>query len=328
MRRVAVIGAGLSGIVLANELAQHANVTVFEKARGLGGRMSTRRAEPYTFDHGAQYFTARTKAFQEYLRPLIEKGDVAIWTPRHVGLDAASGLAKKDVVDETVRFVGVPGMNSVVKSLAKSCEARVSTRIEQLRSVPSGWELYDDAGDCLGEFGWVVTSTPPAQAAVLLPKTFRYFERCEATDIKPCFVLMLGLEQPLALDFDCASVQNSDVSWLAVNSSKPNRPERFSLLVHASKEYSIRHIDDEAEAVLMHLKNVVGSLLGHDMTAAAYQSLHRWRYAQSEPLTHREILIDSNLKLAACGDWCVEGRVEGAFTSAFELADKMKQELV
>ena len=31
------------------------NVKIFEKSRGVGGRMSTRKESPFIFDHGAQF---------------------------------------------------------------------------------------------------------------------------------------------------------------------------------------------------------------------------------------------------------------------------------
>ena len=43
-RRITVIGAGISGLTCATELAERGcSVTVFDKARGPGGRMSNRR---------------------------------------------------------------------------------------------------------------------------------------------------------------------------------------------------------------------------------------------------------------------------------------------
>ena len=42
MMRIAVIGAGLSGLVAARSLQQDHDVTIFEKSRGVGGRMGTR----------------------------------------------------------------------------------------------------------------------------------------------------------------------------------------------------------------------------------------------------------------------------------------------
>ena len=54
MTKIAIIGAGLSGLTAAHDLKEHANVTLYEKSRGVGGRLATRRAEPFSFDHGAQ----------------------------------------------------------------------------------------------------------------------------------------------------------------------------------------------------------------------------------------------------------------------------------
>ncbi len=65
-KKIAIIGAGLTGLTLANRLNQHAEVTVFEKARGVGGRMTTRHADPFSFDHGAQFFTVRNKRFGQF----------------------------------------------------------------------------------------------------------------------------------------------------------------------------------------------------------------------------------------------------------------------
>ena len=87
MKRIAIIGAGLSGLVLARRLDEVAEVTIFEKSRGVGGRMATRYADDYEFDHGAQFFTARTPAFREFLQPLIRDQVVANWAPKFEELD-------------------------------------------------------------------------------------------------------------------------------------------------------------------------------------------------------------------------------------------------
>ena len=87
MIKIAIIGAGLSGLILARELSAYADVDVFEKARGVGGRMATRYADPYQFDHGAQYFTAKTAEFQSFLEPFIQNGIVAPWRTDFAKLD-------------------------------------------------------------------------------------------------------------------------------------------------------------------------------------------------------------------------------------------------
>ena len=57
---IAIIGAGISGCSCAHQLTQAGHqVTVVEKGRGVGGRMSTRRMDGARIDHGAQFYTAR-----------------------------------------------------------------------------------------------------------------------------------------------------------------------------------------------------------------------------------------------------------------------------
>ena len=61
---VAIVGAGIAGLVAARTLRDHGlDVRIFEKSRGVGGRMATRRTDDGSFDHGAQYFTARDGRF-------------------------------------------------------------------------------------------------------------------------------------------------------------------------------------------------------------------------------------------------------------------------
>ena len=52
-KNIAIIGAELSGLSLASFLKDHAAISIFEKARGVGGRMSTRYTDDFQFDHGA-----------------------------------------------------------------------------------------------------------------------------------------------------------------------------------------------------------------------------------------------------------------------------------
>ena len=82
MPKIAIIGAGLSGLVLSNLLKAHADILVFEKSKGVGGRLATRRADPYAFDHGAQYFTIKNSQFQQFIHPLIGEGCVEVWKPQ------------------------------------------------------------------------------------------------------------------------------------------------------------------------------------------------------------------------------------------------------
>ena len=69
----------MAGLALARELREAAELTVFEKSHGYGGRMATRYTERFQFDYGCQYFTVQSSAFREFLQPLIDEGILQRW---------------------------------------------------------------------------------------------------------------------------------------------------------------------------------------------------------------------------------------------------------
>ena len=57
---LAIIGSGIAGLAAARvATAKGLSVKIFDKGRRIGGRAATRRANGFTFTHGAQFLTAR-----------------------------------------------------------------------------------------------------------------------------------------------------------------------------------------------------------------------------------------------------------------------------
>ena len=138
-----------------------------------------------------------------------------------------------------------------------------------------------------------------------------------------CFALLLGFERPVALEWQAAVVHNADVSWIAVNSSKPGRPQPFTLVVHSSNSFAETHIESTLDDVLSHLAGELLDVTGIEAAGAGFRTLHRWRYANIDRQAGEPALIDVERGLAACGDWCIRGRVEAGFTSAMTLAESL-----
>ncbi|OYX13322.1 MAG: hypothetical protein B7Z15_07630, partial [Rhizobiales bacterium 32-66-8] len=122
MTRIAIIGAGIGGLTLAEALTGHAKITVFETGRGVGGRTASRREGSYRFDHGAPCFTVRTPAFETWLAPLRAAGIVAEWSGPVVTL--ASGRVQGEDRRGERLHVGVPGMNAIAGHLASRRDVR------------------------------------------------------------------------------------------------------------------------------------------------------------------------------------------------------------
>jgi predicted NAD/FAD-dependent oxidoreductase len=305
---------------VARHLQGHADVTVFEKSRGAGGRMATRYVEDFVFDHGAQFFTARSEAFRAFLQPLIDEGIVAVWTPQFVEFDRSSTVAIRAWDNDHPHYVGAPRMNSVGKYLSGCLDIRFATEITAIARRKDGWILADNLGKQSGLFDWLIMTAPAAQTAALAAGSPDLVAYAGVRTMLACFALMLGFDEPLDLQWHAALVRNADISWISVNSSKPARKRPFTLVVHSTNAWADAHLEDDSEFVISHLLDEASLVAGRNLRTATHCQLHRWRYANIAGQTGSTYFVDDVSRLAACGDWCVRGRIEAAFTSADELA--------
>jgi predicted NAD/FAD-dependent oxidoreductase len=320
---VAVIGAGLSGLTCAQHLQDHGfDVTIFEKSRGKGGRMSTRRSdEGLSFDHGAQYFTVRNPIFQNHVDEWGLDGIVDVWDAQIGTLSNGTYEPKED---ETLRYVGVPGMSNIGSHLAAELDVHLETLVAPPVRSEESWVITDEHDFVLDEFEYVITSVPAAQSAVLLHAAPELQRIAKSVKMTGCWAVMLSFPQSLELSFDAAFVHDSPLSWISKNNSKPGRdakPETW--ILHASPEWSEVHLADDKEDVLPTLIKSFWQATGLEARQPQSQNAHRWRYAlPSEPLKER-CLFDPELKIGACGDWCGGPRVEGAFLSGYDVSSRM-----
>lgn len=324
-RRIAIIGAGLSGLTLARHLAPLAAVRVFEKSRGLGGRMATRRVGEFRFDHGAQFFTARSASFRQFLAPFLAAGQVAPWQGRLLGLAAGSRPHKRMWFEP--HYVAVPGMSALCGHIAAAAGLAVETGVEvaaPLARVEQGWLLADAGGRELGSFDWVISTAPPAQSLALLGDAVPADSGLRSAVMLPCHALMVGLEGPSRLPWIAARVREGPLDWIAVDSSKPGRDAaRTAIVAHARAEWSECHVDAPAAAVEAALLAEFGSLTGLDCAAAACTQVHRWRYARPAEGDPCAPLLLPAQGVAAVGDWCAGGRVESVWRAADALGRRI-----
>ena len=320
--KIAIIGAGLSGLTAAINLDRTADITLFEKSRRPGGRICTRYVESYNFDHGAQFFTARSAEFKEFLKPLIKSGVVDNWKARWIEVKDNRIISRQQWSDDLPRYVGVPSMSVIGKYLSKNLNIKLNTEVS-IQKSPKGWNVIDCDGEVFDHYDWVISSIPAEQSLKLLPDYFSYHDALKQKKMFGCYSLMLGFDEALDLDWDAAQLTGTDISWIAVNSSKPGRSGDYSLLVHSTNNWAEEHLDDDVDTVKEYLCSQVAEIIGQNVYSAQHIDLHRWRYANIPRQDQNTLYIDSESKLAACGDWCKKGRIEEAFRSGFELAKEM-----
>lgn len=305
--RTAIIGAGMAGLACAGRLAAagHA-VVLFDKSRGVGGRMATRRVESLSFDHGAQFFTIRGAAF----RALIEG-------------PASGACAPWGAAD---RFVGVPGMTALPRAMAEGLDVRTGRTVSKMEKSMTGWRLDTVEGVSEDGFDRVVLAIPAAQAVSLLAASGLELPGIERADYAPCIALLLAFERPVPGIGTEMKRDDGPIAWIARNATKPGRDAaRETVVVHASADWSRAHIELDPEASLPLLLAAFREATGFQ-DAPTYSVVHRWSYALVEKPAGAPAFFDSALGVGACGDWCIGGRVEAAFNSGRALADMILKE--
>ena len=326
---IAIIGAGLSGLTAANLLKDTVDITLFEKSCNVGGRMATRYADPYSFDYGTQFFTAKTHQFQAFIEPMLRAGIIKIWGARFAEINNKKITYKRQWDQHFPHYVGTPGMSAIAQYLAQGLNIKLRAQVQCIRKQGNQWHLLDNRGQSLGKYNWVVLTIPVRQAvAILGPILSSCQDLVNGEDLANkkmhgCFSLMLGFPTPLALSFDAALVRNEDISWISVNSSKPERGKAFSLLIHSTNAWADQHIDDDKDLVMQYLCEQVSKIVEYDVSAADLKALYAWRFANIKKQYGKTHLIDGKQQLALCGDWFIQGRVEAAFSSGFKMANDL-----
>lgn len=321
--RIAIIGAGLAGLTLAHRLQSKGQlkVAVFEKADIVGGRLSSVQSGGFAFDHGAQYFTIRGDGFREFLEPALQQGIVVPWDP-HIVILEKGRAAIPEPRDETI-YVAAPGMGALCAHLCEGVSVATGTEIVSCMRKNNAWNLLTTTVGSLGPFDWVVSATPPQQCRSWLPGSFVKSIAFDHVRLRGCFSLMLGFEEASPVNWQGAFVRNSPIGWMAVNSHKHGRKGGPTLLVQCDGVWADEHMEDEPEPVEAMLCGELQSLTGIDSTHAKHRALYRWRYAGTAEPFGENYLLDTQSQLAVCGDWCIKGRVEAAFTSADTLAARL-----
>lgn len=317
---VAVVGAGVAGLTCASHLvSQGFRVRVFDKGRGPGGRLSTRREGPVQFDHGAQYFTVRDPDFAETVGQWLAEGTAALWHGR-VGVLENGRLS--DTGGDTARYVGVPGMRALARRLTR--ESRVRTRVEIASVERRGkqWLLTDADDQPRGRFELVVAAVPAPQAVPLLAGAPRLAAQAETVRMAPTWAVLAAFGEPLDLPFDGAFVRGSPLVWVARDGSKPGRPEVETWVLHAAHDWSREHLESAADEVSERLLAALSQATGGTvLPPPTHLTAHRWRFAEPEAPLPQRFLFAPEIGLGACGDWCGESRVEGAWLSGLGLAE-------
>ncbi|MEM9967982.1 MAG: FAD-dependent oxidoreductase [Pseudomonadota bacterium] len=297
--RVAIIGAGLTGLTTGHALSQAGlSPVLYDKGRGVGGRLSTRRANNgLQFDHGAQYLSAKTPEFSTFLAELAAIDVARSW----------------ELPDGRSGTIGIPGMTAVAKYLARGLKIHQSVEIADITRGAGGWRVAD------GTYDRVMSTVPAPQAFQLLRDTHPIAKDVNDVQMVPNLTLMLALPETADVPFVTRRLPEDPIAWLACDSEKHGRVGPHCWVAQASLDWSQAHLELDKEEIAALMLPMVCDILRADPKDALYVSAHRWRYAMASHPLGRPFLT-SNDGLFVGGDWALSARAEGAWQSGLAMA--------
>ena len=316
MKKIAIIGTGLSAIFSAIHLRKNTDleINLFDKARGLGGRLATRRAEGGKFDHGAQYFSIERINNLPEIQMLINEGVI-------------NNIEDKDI------YFSPDGMTNIAKKLLIDFNIFKEHKLVSIDKENENYKLFFENGSTFNS-DYIIMSCPMPQSLEILNKSKIDYDNNLIKDLEdlsyfPCIVVMIkseiklsNLEKHIGTDVD-----SKDISWIGDNYGKKVSNIENYYTIQCSPEFSYENFENEYDETNEKLKHEMEKIFGSN-----YQILsnHKWRYSIPKNFYQGDnsLVINQKNFLGLCGDIFTNGRFDGAITSGLSIADKfLKNEL-
>jgi len=333
---VAVVGAGLAGLVCAQRLRLAGQrVVVLEKSRGLGGRLATRRLSGTCADHGVRYLDVQGPLTDLLIRTLLRQTLLQPWLTELEIWDAG----KFHSLDKP-SYIAINGLTAVAKWLAADLEIRSGQRLHRLIQTDSGWQLDLEAqAPAAGtakilRARSVVLAIPAPQALTLLEPLAAQIpdliQALQTVQFDPCLTAIATYAAPasgVTLHRQAVKFLNhADLAWVSMESSKGRDLEIPTLVVQSSPEFAKLYLeaDDLRPVGKLLIEAAIETLFpntGSWLNSPTELQVHRWRYGLvHQPLSQPCLAVAQPIPLVCSGDWCGGSQLEAALASGLAAA--------
>lgn len=305
---IIVVGAGLSGLMAAQALEKNGHdVTVFDKGRGVGGRLATRRIGDATLDHGAQFFTVRSEEFAAHVNAWMADGVVHEWCR---GFDSEDGHP---------RYVGTKGMSGIAKHLAKDLDVRTSALVFSLERTATGYNVITDDGIAHACDKVLLTAPIPQSFSLMFGAGIEMPTELRTIDYDRTLGLLAVLDSDKHNVRAPGGMQFPDevFSFIGDNSAK-GISATHALTFHANPAWSREHFDLELDEIHSLLLTAARPWLGS--TQIVESQPKKWRFATPQSSWPQACWIDDSGTLAMSGDAFAGPKMEGAALSGLAAA--------
>uniref|UniRef100_A0A8C4X009 Renalase, FAD-dependent amine oxidase n=1 Tax=Eptatretus burgeri TaxID=7764 RepID=A0A8C4X009_EPTBU len=333
MGRVLVLGAGLTGALCCAMLRSPSlQVTVWEKEREAGGRMSNTHWESQIADLGAQYITrmpGTRQAHQGYYTELLEAGV----------LKPLEGLVEgmKNMELGTKHFVAPRGSSSIVNYFLEQSDANVKfgCHVTHVLLRDGELEVWTQNG-AHDYFDTVILSVPTPQILLLqgdlaksIPTQRSALQKVRYSS-RFALVLFYNAGQELGVPWVMKYVTDSPIiCFLSLDNRKRScEPlgEAPVLVVHSSVHFGAEQSQCDVEEVAQLIQCELQRLLPH-LPSHVHHKVHRWCHSQvTVPVdgSPGHLILHQRPLIACVGDYFTRSNFDGCIESALSLTSTLK----
>ena len=344
--KLLVVGGGATGGIISHLLSKSSSVakvvlSVWEKSRGIGGRMSTHRFEGDVMaDMGAQYITvpwksgrptATVNAFNEAIQELVYSNILVPFCGVIEGELSSHQEGKEN-------FVAPRGINSIVKHFVNNSKAQVCLDRKLVAVNISGNSVCCSAEDGSSEvFDGLVLTIPIPQVSSLQgdisPVLKEHEKQLNEAEYSSRYAVAFTYGQD-ALSFFTWSAkyfQDDVVRYVSCETRKKGETNMSSpvLLVHTSVPFGLHHLEEDKEAVTKMVESRL-SVLIPGLPPSVDNYCIRWRYSQVRQQVRGSegyLMIRDTPLIVLTGDAFTHSNLEGAFKAADATVGLIEQRL-
>lgn len=301
-----IVGAGICGLTLARHAAERgARVRVLEKSKGVGGRMATRRANAFVFDHGAQFFKHSPKDPFPWMARWLANGNVATWF----------------VEGDTQFNMSRGGMTALAKDLAEDLPIQCNQRVTRLVPSQGRVQIGCESGVTVEASRVILTCPVPQSLDLLRASALSYPKELEAIPYAKALVGLFSLAEP-AQEFERLKYLKASPPIISIaNNLSKGLGRELALTVVMDPQFSEKFFDAPDSETLSEMRSVLQSQFRNPLTVGEAQ-LKKWRFSHPEKKwsqPHFDVLGDRQVILA--GDGFGGGSLSGAVRSALSVCD-------
>lgn len=293
--KIAIIGAGFSGCNLYDNLKlQFEDITIFEKSRGVGGRLSTKYIDDKFIDHGTPFLIPITEDLKSFCSDLVRNKVI------------------KNRYDE---FLPINGMNKICKFLIDEENLKTNTKIIEAKFIDNKWNLIDENNNNYTGFDKLFLTIPATQILEMnidLEENIK--NELEKIKYDSVFSLILYSNENIKLDENLV-YENSCVENIINNSRKYLYKDFSSYVIHSSKKFANEVNTKTKEEILQIFLNSFDEKTKEHLKTFNLIP-HLWKFAFVKNSLDMTYYLNENKTLGICGDYFNFSNVEASLTSS------------